>query len=109
MSRSPTQATNVSFSISSIFPQITRSRAIPRSPIPLLSQFLKKPDDALNPTIEVGDVKLFVGSVQVIVRQTEAHHHAWDFQHVLEIGHDGNRSAGADEDRVFFEDFMQRL
>src|SRR5689334_19930918 len=84
-----------------------RLRAIP--PIFLLSQLLKEPDNALNPTIEVRDMELFVGSVQVVIGQAEAHHHAGDFEHVLEIGHDGNGAAGADEDRIFFEDFMQRL
>ena len=75
----------------------------------LLSQLLKEPDDALNPAIEVRDVKLLVGSVQVVVGQAKAHHHAGNFEHVLKIGDDRNRSAGADEDRIFLKDLMQRL
>ena len=54
-------------------------------------------------------MELFVGSVQVVVGQAEAHHHAGNFQHVLEIGDDGNRAAGADEDRIFLKDLVQRL
>ena len=55
-------------------PLITRSRAITRSPdhpIPLLSQLLKEPNNALNPAIEVGDMGLFIGSMQIVVRQAE--------------------------------------
>ena len=52
----------------------------------LASQLLKEPDDALNPTIEVGDVEFFVGRVQVVVRQAKAHHHAREFS-----AHPGSR------------------
>ena len=67
-------------------------------------QLLKEPDDALNPTIEIGDVEFFVGRVQVVVRQAHAHHHAGNFQHVLELGDDGNGAAGADENGIFPKD-----
>src|SRR6185437_5558016 len=42
----------------------------------LFSQLLEEQTDRLNPAMEVRDVKLLVRGVQVVVRQTEAHHHA---------------------------------
>ena len=47
--------------------------------------------------------------MQIVVRQTKAHHDAGNLQHVLEVGDDWNRPAGADEDRIFLEDLVQRL
>jgi len=52
-------------------------------------------------------MKLFVRRVQIIVGQAEAHHHAGNFEHVLEVCDDGDRSAGADENRIFFENIPQ--
>ncbi len=73
----------------------------------LFSQLLEEQTDRFDPAIEVRDVKLLVGSVQIVVGKTEAHHHGRNLQHVLEVGHDWNRAAGADEDRVFLEDIVQ--
>src|SRR5882724_8845823 len=73
------------------------------NPAILTPQILKEPDDALNPTIEVRDVELLIGRVQIVVGQAKAHHHARNFEYVLEIGHNGNGPAGADENRIFFE------
>jgi hypothetical protein len=56
----------------------------------LPAQLLKKQADRLNSPIEVRDMKLLIGRVKVIVRQAEAHHHAGNFENVLEIRHDGN-------------------
>src|SRR3954468_11828821 len=81
----------------------------PDHPILLLSELFKERDYRLNPTIEVGDVELFVGRVQVVIGQAEAHHYAWDFEYVLKVCHDRNRPAGADKDRIFLKDLMQRL
>src|SRR5258708_22044251 len=75
----------------------------------LPDQFLEEPDDRLDPAIEIRDVELLIRSVQVVVGQAKAHHHAGNLQYVLEIGDDGNRAAGANEYRVFFEDFMHGL
>ena len=86
---------------------ITRSLDHARSPDLLFPEPLKEPDDRLNPAIKVGDVKFFVGSMQVVVRQAEAHHYAGQLQYVLKFGHNRNRAAGAYEDRVFLEDVMQ--
>src|SRR5579863_7517807 len=56
--------------------------------------------------MEVRNVELLVGGVQIVVRQTEAHHHAGNLKHILKIGHDWNRAAGANEDRVFLKHFV---
>src|SRR5271157_802394 len=66
-------------------------------PVP---QYLEEPDDRLNPTIEVRDVELFVGSVQVVVGQAHAHHDAGNLQVFVELSDDGNGAAGADVHRV---------
>ena len=52
-------------------------------------------------------MELLVGGVQVVVGQAEAHHDAGNFQDVLEVGDDGNRAAGADEDGFFLEGVAQ--
>src|SRR5258708_16879536 len=77
-----------------------------RSPDLSCPQLLEEPDDRLDPTIKIWYMELLVGSVQVVIGQAEAHHHARELEHVLEIGHDGNGAAGADEDGVFLEDLM---
>ena len=56
----------------------------------LASQLLEEATDSFDPAMEVWDVELFVGCVEVVVREAEAHHDAGNFQHVLKIGHDGN-------------------
>src|SRR2546425_1872964 len=65
--------------------------------------------DGLDAAVEIWDVELLVGSVQIVIWQAEAHHHAGDLQHVLEIGYDGNRAAGADEHRLLLKDIVQRF
>jgi len=68
-------------------------RSIPRADpaiMQLLPELFKKQTDRFNPPVEVRDVELLVRGVQVIVGQAEAHHHAGNLQHVLEIGDDGN-------------------
>src|SRR5258705_3132 len=75
----------------------------------LPSQLFKKQANRLNPAVKVRDVKLLVGGVQVVVGETEAHHDAGNLQHILKIGDDRNRSAGADEHRVFLEDVMHGI
>src|SRR5260370_17868238 len=59
--------------------------------------------------MEVGDVELLVGSVQVVVRQAESHHHAGNLEHVLKVSDDRNGAAGANEDRLFPKDVAQSL
>src|ERR1051326_2053025 len=69
----------------------------------LPAQFLEEQADGLDPAVEVRNVELLVGSVQVVIRQAEAHHHRWNLQHVLKIGHDWNRTARADEHGIFLK------
>src|SRR5579859_1174392 len=75
----------------------------------LRSELFKEADDRFNPAVEVRDVELLVGGVEVVVGQAEAHHDAGNFEHVLKIGDDGNGAAGADENCIFFEDLVQRF
>ena len=53
-------------------------------------QFLEEQTDGLDAAMEVGDVELLVGSVQVVVRKAESHHHAGNLKHVLKVGDDRN-------------------
>src|ERR1700690_2849122 len=57
-----------------------------------LAQLLEEQTNRLDPAMEVRNVKLLIRSVQVVVRQAEAHHHTGDLQHILKIGHDWNRA-----------------
>ena len=72
-----------------------------------VAQLFKEQTDGFDSAVKVRDVELFVGGVEVVVGQAEAHHDAGNFQHILEVGDDGNRSAGADEDGVFLEHVVQ--
>src|SRR5439155_24189879 len=65
--------------------------------------------DGLDAAVEIWDVELLVGSVQIVIWQAEAHHHAGHLQHVLKVGADGNRAASADEDRLLLRDTRQRF
>src|SRR5437660_937799 len=50
----------------------------------LRSKLFKESDNRLYPAIKVRNVEFLVGRMQVVVGQPEAHHHAGDFQHVME-------------------------
>ena len=54
-------------------------------------------------------VELLVGRMQVVVGKAEAHHHGRNFQHVLEVRHDWNGAARADEYCFLLEGVVQRL
>jgi len=56
----------------------------------LASQILEEQTDGLDAAMEIGDVELLVGSVQVVVRKAESHHHAGNVKHVLKVGDDRN-------------------
>src|SRR5712671_4727875 len=73
------------------------------------SQLLEEQADGLNPVVEVWDMKLLVGSVEIVVREAESHHHAWDLQAILKVGDDRDRSAAANEDGFFLEGVVQRF
>src|ERR1039457_4173615 len=57
----------------------------------LSPQLFKEQADRLDPAVKIWDVKLLVWRVQVVVGKPEAHHHRWNLEHVLEVGHDWNR------------------
>ena len=73
----------------------------------LLTQLFEEQADGLDAAIKIWDVKFLVGCVQIVVGKAEAHHHRRDLQHVLKIGDDWNRSAGANEYRFFLEHVVQ--
>src|ERR1700734_1131215 len=73
------------------------------------SQLLEKQADRLDPMREVRDMNLPVGSVQVVIGEAEAHHYARNFQSLVKVVDDRNRSAAADEDRFYLECIAQRL
>src|ERR1700692_2443614 len=75
----------------------------------LSSQLLEDQANGFNPMGEVGDVKLFVGGVEVVVGKAETHHYAGNLQTLVEIVDDGNRSAAPDEDGFLIECIAQRL
>src|SRR6202140_5937209 len=74
---------------------------------PALPQLLKEQTNRLNPAMEIWNVKLLVRSMQVVVGKPKAHHDRWNLQHVLEIGHDRNRPAGANKHGLFLERVMK--
>src|ERR1700735_1745603 len=71
------------------------------------SQLLEESADGVDAAMEVGNVEFFVGSVEVIVGQAEAHHYAGNFQDVLEVGDNWDGAAAADEDCFFLECIVQ--
>src|SRR5277367_1332682 len=75
----------------------------------LVSQLFEEQTDSLNPMMEVRNVKLLVGSVQVVIRQAKAHHHAGNFQALIEIVDDRDRAAAANEYSFFLKRFAKRL
>ena len=58
--------------------------------------------------LEVLEVELLVGGVDVVVGQAEAHHDAGHAEMAVEVADDGNGAAGADEDRLLAPDLMER-
>src|SRR5437879_5132852 len=64
---------------------------------PLLSQLLQEARYRANTLEELVERILFVGRVQVIVWQTEAHQDNWYAQDLAEEGRYGNRAAFTDK------------
>src|SRR5438128_10613630 len=71
-------------------PPLTTDHYLPTT---RLSQLLHKSHDRLYPTIEVRDMELLIRSMQVVVRQSKAHHHAGDMQMLFEFSNDRYSSA----------------
>src|SRR5271165_1150619 len=70
-------------------------------------QLFKEENEGLDAAIEVGEVELFVGSVEVVVRKAKAHHDGRNLQVPLEVTNNGDRSTGADEDSVLVPDLFE--
>src|SRR5260370_41783194 len=75
----------------------------------LAPQILEEQTDGLDAAMEVGNVELLVGSVQVVIRKAESHHHAGNLKHVLKVSDDRNEAAGATEDSLFLKDVAPSL
>ena len=75
----------------------------------IAAQLLKKQANGFNPPVEIGNMKLLIGRVQIVIRQTEAHHHAGNLQHILKIRNDRNGTARSNKNRVLMKDFMHGL
>ena len=75
----------------------------------LLAENRQKANHRLNALVEVRNMELLIGSVDVVVGQSEAHHHRRYFQIVAELFDDGDRAAGADIHRFFVKHLVQRL
>src|ERR1700687_658346 len=78
-----------------------------REQILVLSELLEEAADGFDPAVEVRDMELLVGGMQVVVGEAEAHHHTGYLQNVLESGDDGDRAGGATAHRVFLECIVQ--
>jgi len=68
------------------------SKRLPRTLL-LLPQYFQVPGHGFNATEEIRQVELLVGSVQIIVRQAETHHHAGDSEVAVEDAHARERPA----------------
>jgi len=74
----------------------------------LLAGLLQEAHDRFDAQIEVLQVELFVGGVDVVVGQAEAHHDAGDAEMAVKVADDGDGAAGADEDRLLAPNLFQR-
>src|SRR5438034_4084854 len=75
----------------------------------LATQLLKKQTDRFNPPIEIGNMKLLIRRVQIVIWQAEAHHHARNLQHILKIRNDRNRATGPNKYCVLMKNFVHGL
>ncbi len=66
-------------------------------------------EDGFCAGVEVAEVELFVGGVEVVVGEAEAHEEGGDAEVALEVADDGDGAAAADEDGVFAEDVVHGL
>src|SRR5438045_8239834 len=73
----------------------------------LSTQLLKERTNRLNPPMKIWNMKLLIGRMQIVVGQSETHHHRWNLEHILKIGHDRNRSTRTDEHGFFLERIAQ--
>src|SRR5439155_18191912 len=73
------------------------------------AQQLEIPPHGLDAAVEIRQVELLVGSVEVVVRQAKAHHDYGNVQVIVEQSGDGNGAAGAHVDGLLLEDLLHRL
>ena len=64
---------------------------------------LEKGFHGVDAAVEIGQVELFVGGVEVVVWQAETHEHAGDAEFALEEADDGDGAAGAHINGGFLE------
>jgi hypothetical protein len=57
--------------------------------------------------MEIGNAEFLVWGMQVVIRQSKAHHDGGNFQTALKVADDWNGPAGANEDCVLLKDFVQ--
>jgi hypothetical protein len=91
-------------------PRVAHSRGAQRlSGVPLRSEhpiagstarLLQEANQRLDAQLEVLQMELLVRGVDVVVGQTEAHHHTGRAQVTIEVADDGDRPAGADKVRI---------
>ena len=68
-----------------------------------VAEYGEEPLHGVDARVEIGQVELFVGGVEVVVRETEAHQDAGDAEFALEEADDGDGAAGAHVDGGFLE------
>src|SRR5947209_16591119 len=74
---------------------------------PLLSQFLQETRHCANTLKELIERILFIGCVQIIVRQTKTHQDNWHVQDLAEQSSNGNRATFTNEDRFSAIRFLE--
>src|ERR1035437_8184791 len=88
--------------------QVSKARpGAPRFEAELFAGFFQEADDRFNAQLEVLEVEFFVGGVEAVVGQAEAHHDAGHAQIAIKIANDGDGAAGADKDCVFAPDLFE--
>src|SRR5579884_2637689 len=108
-----------SFPATSVFSGDCAFFIFPRSPARLprrrlrmrgsRSEHLQVPPYRGDAVEEIRQVKFFVGSMQIVVGQSETHHYAGNAGILFEDADDGDRSAGADVDGLFAKHLGHRL
>src|ERR1035441_881408 len=73
----------------------------------LRASLFQEADHRFDAQLEVFQVELLVGGVDVVVGQAEAHHDAGNAQMAVKIADDGDGAAGADEDRLLAPDLAK--
>ena len=83
-----------------------RQRSEERLGFPLTAQYFQIPRHRFDAPVEIGQMELLVGRVQIVVGKSEAHHHARNAQVLVEYAHNRNRPARADVHRLLAEDLL---